>query len=152
MKTATLRTRFLATFVVALFAILALGTTASAAPIQQDDVDPYMTTTSLSPQGDVGRIIPLPNSGSEPRSPTDRGGLFQIGLFLLICAVIIAMGIWVWLKSREARTERGDAGLSRVEVARAHGADVRQPPQWPPDSGLSQDSEVPQDSETSQNP
>lgn len=135
---ASLPARFLATFAAALFAFLVLASTASAAPVQEDDVDPYMTTTSLSPEGDVGRIIPLPNSGSEPRSATDRGGVFQIGLFLLICAVIVGIGIWVWLKSRKSRAERQDAGLSRVSLARARGADVRQPPEWPPDSEASQ--------------
>lgn len=101
---------------------------ASAAPHGDgSDFDPSQTTTTLSPDGDVGRIIPLPNSGSEPRSPSDRGGWQQLTLMAAIMAVIIGMGIWVWLRSRRVRQKRAAAGLDPVDVARSRGADVRTP-------------------------
>jgi uncharacterized protein HemX len=118
---------------VALASLLLVGViffagSASASPTQDgSNVDPSETTTTLSPDGDVGRIIPLPNSGSEPNSPSDRGGWQQITLMVAIVAVIIGMSVWVWWRARKIRAKRSAAGLDPVDVARAKGADVRSP-------------------------
>ncbi len=88
---------------------------------------PVVTTTLPESDSQFGRIIPKPNSGVEPQSPGDRGGWEQTGLFFLICAVIAAMALFVWWRSRVARTRRLAAGHDPVAEARLHGADVRAP-------------------------
>ena len=79
----------------------------------------------LSPDGPVGEIIPLPNSGRDPLSNTDRGGSLQLGLFLVICLVIFGIGGWVWLRSRRMRVRRSAAGHDPIDMAKTGGADVR---------------------------
>jgi hypothetical protein len=89
--------------------------------------DPVGVTTTTLPEesGELGRIIPLPNTGHEPTSPGDRGGWQQVTLFFAICGVIIAIGVYVWWRSRRTRARLHAEGLDRVEWARAHGGDVR---------------------------
>ena len=88
---------------------------------------PIITTTLPLSNSDLGRIIPLPNSGAEPEDPGDRGGWQQVGLFVLVCVVILAMGAFVWWRSRVARARRSAEGLDPVTVARERGGDVRKP-------------------------
>lgn len=88
---------------------------------------PIITTTLPEAQGDLGRIIPRPNSGVEPESPGDRGGWQQLALFLAVCAVILGMAAFVWQRSRIARATRESTGADPVTQARQHGADVRAP-------------------------
>lgn len=96
---------------------------ATAAPT----TGPIITTTLPEGDSDLGRIIPRPNSGSEPTSPGDRGGWQQLALFLFVCGVIVAMAVFVWWRSRIARGRRDAEGHDPVQAARAHGADVRKP-------------------------
>jgi hypothetical protein len=79
------------------------------------------------PNSDFGRISPVPNSGAEPEDPGDRGGWQQLALFVLVCGVILAMGAWVWWRSRIRRDRRRAAGGDPVEVAKREGGDVRAP-------------------------
>lgn len=85
------------------------------------------TTSTLPTGGDMGRILPRPNSGQEPQTPGDPGGSQQVGLFFGLCAVIAAMvafGLW---RSRVARARRAAEGRDPVELARRSGGDVRKP-------------------------
>jgi hypothetical protein len=88
-----------------------------------------VVTTSTLPESnaDLGRIIPAPNSGAEPEDPGDPGGWQQLALFVLVCVVILAMGAWVWWRSRIRRERRRAAGEDPVEVAKREGGDVRAP-------------------------
>ena len=90
---------------------------------------PSIVTTSTLPESnsEFGRIIPVPNSGAEPEDPGDRGGWQQLALFVLVCLVILAMGAWVWWRSRIRRDRRRAAGGDPVEVAKREGGDVRAP-------------------------
>jgi hypothetical protein len=104
------------------------GTVASTvAPASSVADEPVGITTSTLPEddGEVGRIIPLPNSGREPSDPGDRGGWQQATLFFAICAVIVAIGAYLWWRSRRNRARLQAEGLDRVEWARSHGGDVR---------------------------
>lgn len=109
--------------------------TATAAPIQADDTTQTDSTggagvtTSTLPEsdGDLGEIIPEPNSGAEPTSPGDRGGWQQLALFVLVCVTIVGIGVFVWWRSRVARDRRRAEGHDRVAYARTHGGDVRKP-------------------------
>ena len=112
---------------------------AGAAPGQDDPVDTPSgvapttsaggVTTSTLPESNTefGRIIPAPNSGAEPEDPGDPGGWQQLALFVLVCAVILGMGAWVWWRSRIRRQRRREAGEDPVEVAKRRGGDVRTP-------------------------
>ncbi len=109
---------------------VALLSPAGALPLQEDQpAGEGATTTTTLPEGDsdLGRIIPLPNSGHEPDSAGDRGGWQQVGLFFAICAVIICIGVYIWWRGRRNRNALRAEGLDRVEWARTHGGDVRRP-------------------------
>jgi hypothetical protein len=101
------------------------STAAPAAASVPDD--PVGITTSTLPEdnSEVGRIIPLPDSGREPSDPGDRGGWQQVALFFAICAVIVGIGAYVWWRGRRNRARLRAEGLDRVEWARSHGGDVR---------------------------
>lgn len=101
------------------------GSTPSSVPVTT--AAPIITTTLPEGNTDLGRIIPRPNSGAEPTSPGDRGGWQQLALFLFVCAVIVAMAVFVWWRSRIARRRREVEGHDRVRMAEAHGADARKP-------------------------
>lgn len=88
---------------------------------------PIITTTLPESDADLGRIIPLPNSGVEPEEPGDRGGWQQLALFVMVCLVIVAMGVFVWWRSRIARDRRRAEGHDPVTMAREHGGDMRKP-------------------------
>ena len=127
--------------VVAALAFVLLGSWSTAGPVgahpaaaTQDPnttppttAAPIITTTLPESNADIGRIIPLPNSGVEPEEPGDRGGWQQISLFLMVCLVIVGMGVFGWWRSRIARDRRRAEGHDPVAVAREHGADVRKP-------------------------
>jgi hypothetical protein len=102
-----------------------VATVAPAASSVPDEPAGITTSTLPEDDGEVGRIIPLPNSGREPSDPGDRGGWQQATLFFAICAVIGAIGVYVWWRSRRNRARLRGEGLDRVEWARSHGGDVR---------------------------
>ena len=104
-------------------------TPAGALPLQKDQPAGEDATTTTLPEGDsdLGRIIPLPDSGHEPDSAGDRGGWQQVGLFFVICAVIIGIGVYIWWRGRRNRNALRAEGLDRVQWARTHGGDVRRP-------------------------
>lgn len=84
------------------------------------------TTTTLPVDNrELGHIIPRPDSGKAPESPSDPGGWLQVSLFFLICAVVVAMVAFVWWRSRVARRRRAEAGRDPVALARAAGKGVR---------------------------
>lgn len=99
----------------------------TTAEVQPAVEEPVGVTTTTLPEDDseLGRIIPLPNSGREPTSPGDRGGWQQVTLFFAICAVIIGIGAYVWWRGRRNRAQLRARGVDRVEWARSHGGDVR---------------------------
>lgn len=103
----------------------------SAGSRQGEPAEGVTTTTLPEGEGDVGRIIPLPDSGRAPESPGDRGGWQQVTLFFVICLVILAMAVYVWRRSRCNRARLGSDGLDRVSRARHHGGDVRGEPHRP---------------------
>jgi uncharacterized protein HemX len=89
---------------------------------------PVTTTTLPEDNGCLGKIVRRPNCGAEPTSPGDRGGWQQLTLFVLVCAVIIGIAVYVWWRSRRLRDARRAEGHDPVSVARSHGGDVRRPP------------------------
>jgi len=105
-----------------LVALPALGTPTASA--QQGAT----TTTLPVGRGDIGDIIPKPNSGHEPEHPGDRGGWQQITLFFLLIAALATITGLVWWSSRRARRRREEAGLDPLSIARARGEGVRRPP------------------------
>lgn len=111
-------------------AVVAAGTQPVAA---QDDADSPVTTvtpetTSTLPSGgELGNIVPKPNSGREPETPGDPGGSQQVALFFVLCSVIAVMVGVMWWRSRVARTARAAEGHDPVTVATRHGGDVRRP-------------------------
>ncbi len=128
------------TGLVLVLAVLLGPPPAAAGAVQQDgptttgsvpdtSSNPSIVTTSTLPESNAefGRIIPVPNSGTEPEDPGDRGGWQQLALFVLVCGVILAMGAWVWWRSRIRRDRRRAAGGDPVEVAKREGGDVRAP-------------------------
>ncbi len=104
----------------------------AGASIVQDDPAPTTsvapeTTSTLPSGGELGNIVPKPNSGREPETPGDPGGWQQVALFFLVCFAIAAMGSFVWWRSRVARARRSAAGRDPAKYAAEHGGDVRAP-------------------------
>lgn len=98
----------------------------------QDDPSPTVsvppeTTSTLPSGGEVGNIVPRPNSGAEPRDSGDPGGSLQVGLFFGLCAALALMAGFVWWRSRVARAKRSAAGWDPVTAATERGGDVRKP-------------------------
>ncbi|MFV0316271.1 MAG: hypothetical protein ACK5O2_04835 [Microthrixaceae bacterium] len=88
---------------------------------------PPQTTSTLPSGGDLGNILPRPNSGREPQTAGDPGGWQQVALFFALCFVVIAMAGGLWWRSHVLRARREAAGHDPVKVAEAHGGDVRAP-------------------------
>lgn len=58
----------------------------------------------VTQQGDaVPSMIPTPNSGVTPTRASDRGGLLQVGLFLVIVLSVVFMVLWVRRSGQRAR-------------------------------------------------
>lgn len=62
-----------------------------------------------TPQVEAPHSIPLPNSGAEPKSATDRGGWVQEAIFFGICGAILFMLGLVILESRRKLRARAAA-------------------------------------------
>lgn len=111
-------------------AVVTIGSQPAGA---QEYLDPPVTavtpeTTSTLPSGgELGNIVPKPNSGREPETPGDPGGSQQVALFFVLCFVIAAMVGVMWWRSRVARSTRAAEGHDPVTVATRHGGDVRKP-------------------------
>ncbi|MEZ5238665.1 MAG: hypothetical protein R2716_06850 [Microthrixaceae bacterium] len=119
-------------------AVLAMVVLVAAPAGAQDDAGPgttepagstavLETTTTLPSGGEIGNILPRPNSGREPQTPGDPGGSQQVMLFFAICAAILGITGFVYWRSRVARARRAAAGRDPVTVARQSGGDVRKP-------------------------
>ena len=86
------------------------------------------TTTLPVDNSDLGRIIPLPNSGHKPTNPGDPGGWLQLSLFFMVCAAIIGLCLYVWFRSHKLRAARLAAGADPVSMAKASGKGLRAQP------------------------
>jgi hypothetical protein len=75
----------------------------SAVSAQDDDL--VVTTTTGQVEG-FGHIIPLPNSGTAPRSATDRGGWAQFAVLGGIVGGVCLIGGLVFLESRRKRARQ----------------------------------------------
>ncbi len=61
------------------------------------------TTLEEGLDGNLGRIIPRPNSGREPESPSDRGGWLQLSVLGVMSAGVTLIIVLVVRESRKAR-------------------------------------------------
>lgn len=99
--------------------VLALGTGLGVATLQQ--AAPVAAqrgpTTTLEEglDGNLGRMIPRPNSGREPESPSDRGGWLQLTVLGVMVGGLAVIGGLVVRESRKAKTDNGppSAGVTR---------------------------------------
>lgn len=85
------------------------------------------TTTQPEDYRVFGKSITRPNEGMEPQNPGDPGGWLQSSLFFLVCGAVILMAIAVSFRARKLRSDRKEAGLDPVDVARRRGEGVRAP-------------------------
>ncbi len=85
------------------------------------------TTSTLPAGGELGHIVPRPNSGQAPETPGDPGGTEQVGLFWALLVVTAGITVFVWWRSRIARGKRDAAGKDPVTLAKQSGGDVRKP-------------------------
>jgi hypothetical protein len=107
-----------------------VGPQSAVAQVQPDSPTTSVvpeTTSTLPTGGELGNIVPKPNSGREPETPGDPGGSQQVALFFVLCFVIAAMVGFMWWRSRVARARRAAEGRDPVRVATEHGGDVRKP-------------------------
>ncbi|MFA9563099.1 MAG: hypothetical protein ACERLM_00090 [Acidimicrobiales bacterium] len=63
------------------------------------------TTLEEIRDGNLGRIIPRPNSGAEPESPSDRGGWLQLSV---LGVMVVGVGVIGGLVVRESRKAKAD--------------------------------------------
>lgn len=61
------------------------------------------TTLEEGLEGNLGRMIPRPNSGREPESPGDRGGWLQLTVMGVMVGGLIVIGGLVIRESRRSR-------------------------------------------------
>ena len=61
------------------------------------------TTLEDGLDGNLGRIIPRPNSGREPESPSDRGGWLQLTVLVVMVGGLAVIGSLVVRESRKAK-------------------------------------------------
>jgi len=65
------------------------------------------TLGQLQPQsGSAPRIIPLPDSGTAPTAPGDRGGWQQLATLAVMCIGLGVIGVLAFYGSRKARATR----------------------------------------------
>jgi hypothetical protein len=94
-------------------ALLALVVTAGLAVAAGDHGTPVgaqtgpSTTLEEMRDGNLGRIIPRPNSGAEPESPSDRGGWLQLSVLGVMVVGVALIGGLVVRESRKAKADRG---------------------------------------------
>ncbi len=63
------------------------------------------TTLQEGLEGNLGRMIPRPNSGREPESPGDRGGWLQLTVMAVMVGGLVVIGGLVVRESRKAKTD-----------------------------------------------
>ncbi len=63
------------------------------------------TTLDEGLEGNLGRIIPRPNSGREPESPSDRGGWLQLTVLAVMVGGLVVIGGLVARESRKAKPD-----------------------------------------------
>jgi hypothetical protein len=63
------------------------------------------TTLDDGLDGNLGRIIPRPNSGREPESPSDRGGWLQLSVLVVMVGGLVVIGSLVVRESRKAKND-----------------------------------------------
>lgn len=64
------------------------------------------TTLEEGLDGNLGRMIPRPNSGSEPESPSDRGGWLQLTVLAVMVGGLVVIGGLIVRESRRAKPDR----------------------------------------------
>ncbi len=121
----------LAVVVAVVTSVLSVGHQPQQASAQEDpsptaSVVPE-TTSTLPSGGEVGNIVPRPNSGQAPQDSGDPGGSRQVGLFFGLCVALALMAAFVWWRSREVRAKRAADGRDPLTVATQRGGDVRKP-------------------------
>ncbi len=96
-----------------------ISTVASAAVVLElpaQTTPPTVPATDLTPTSQasaaIPRIIPLPNTGHEPRDPGDRGGWWQEALFFSMCGAVLLIAALVWRDSRKQRRRQGRLGAN----------------------------------------
>ncbi len=113
-----------ARWIVAGLVVLGLGMAmlaGSAAPVA---AQAGATTSTLPTGGELGHIVPKPNTGGNPRTPATRAARNRWPCSSC-CASSSSPWRVSWWRSRVARQRREAAGLDPVTVA--HGGDVRSP-------------------------
>ena len=89
--------------VLALVGGLGLATVPRATPV--DAQQGPTTTLEEGLDGNLGRMIPRPNSGREPESPSDRGGWLQLTVLAVMVGGLVVIGGLVVRESRRAKTD-----------------------------------------------
>lgn len=88
------------------------------APVGAQPGTPTTSLPEVETERVPGDIIPAPNSGRAPESPSDPGGWLQLSLFFIVLAAIVGMATYVWWQSKKARARRKAAGLDPFENAK----------------------------------
>jgi hypothetical protein len=107
-----------ALLLLALIAVAVAALLAPPGPTASARAEPTTTTLPVD-QGNQG-VIPLPNSGSRPESPGDRGGWEQLllaGIMTAGCALIFGRVLWAAHQRSQAnaRAERVDGLGPRLD-------------------------------------
>jgi hypothetical protein len=88
----------------------AIGALLAPAPTSSASAQTAPTSTTLPfDQGNQG-VIPLPNSGTRPQSPGDRGGWEQLllaGIMTAGCALIFGRVLWAAHQRSQANARAG---------------------------------------------
>ena len=87
---------------VVLVAGLAVAAADHDAPVEAQ-TGPSTTLEEISDEN-LGRMIPRPNSGAEPESPSDRGGWLQLSVLGVMVLGVGIIGGLVLRESRKAKT------------------------------------------------
>lgn len=117
--TTTLQRSRLGVVVITALVVAVLGSWWSIAlPVGAQPGAPTTTLPQVEEDRGLGDIIPEPNSGRAPASPSDPGGWLQLSLFFIVMAFIAGMVVYVWWQSKKARERRKAAGLDPFENAK----------------------------------